>query len=172
MAVYEGRGYELYAPCNKRSFGATWPLSWGPLVLFPVGDFLRIPSLKELWEFRQCSEHTKQSSYEKFRLSIQQAMVWFQGGQRHVRTNYGICQWICCASNCSLFNEYYSIHIQVETGGSARLFWSFKNCIVDRILVSAQEPKEEKCHKLWAASILVYIHLTSSIQYTWHINYG
>ena len=47
-------------------------MSWGPLVLFPVGDFLRIPSLKELWEFRQCSEHTKQSSYEKFRLSIQQ----------------------------------------------------------------------------------------------------
>ena len=44
-------GYELYAPCNKRSFGATWPVSWGPLVLFPVGDFLRIPSLKELWEW-------------------------------------------------------------------------------------------------------------------------
>ena len=170
MAVYEGRGYELYAPCNKRSFGATWPVSWGPLVLFPVGDFLRIPSLKELWEWdkavnTQNNLHMKNLDH----LSSNGVVSRWSASRQDKLWNLSVnllsiqlqpIQWI-------LFNTYSG-----RNRGVSRLFWSFKKCIVDRILVSAQEPKEEKCHKLWAASILVYIHLTSSIQYTWHINYS
>ena len=64
--------------------------------------------------------------------------------------------------------------------GSAGLFWergacssSLEKCngrLSDRILVSAQQPKEEKCHKLWTAPYsmyTIYTHLTYKLWASW-----
>ena len=59
--------------------------------------------------------------------------------------------------NCSIFNTYSGS----DRGGQPDFLGlqqlrKVQRRFSDRILVSAQQPKEEKCHKLWAAPYYVY----------------